>query len=236
MPTGRTLYLFLDESGNFDFSKKGSKYFIVTALATFDPVGGREALVDLRYRLLSEGMDLEYFHASEDAQRVRDEVFSMLQNAADTFEVHSVIAQKNKAHSSLYKEAYIKKERLVERVTGLRLYQQLCQTLLSYVFNGKEESIENIVIVLSSLIEGEKGKVILKTLKQYLKDHFPGIPFEIFSHRSCADLNCQLADYCCWAISVKWERQEMRPYEVIQSRIRNEFPIFRGGRTEYYQY
>lgn len=231
-----TLYLFLDESGNFDFSPKGTRYYVVTGLATFDPVTGRDTLLRLRYELLAKGADLEYFHASEDAQHVRDQVFSMLASAGDTFEVHSVVAQKNKAHSSLYKESYVKKGKLVERVTGLRLYHQLCQTLLTYVFNGKNDAIENIVIVLSSLMEGEKGRAIQKTLRQFLKEHFPETPFEIYSHRSCADLNCQLADYCCWAISVKWERSEERPYAVIKDRIQNEFLIFRNGTTTYYDY
>lgn len=38
----KTLYLFIDESGNFDFSPKGTKYFVLTALATFDPLMKRE--------------------------------------------------------------------------------------------------------------------------------------------------------------------------------------------------
>jgi hypothetical protein len=232
----KTLYLFLDESGNFDFSAKGSKYFIVTALATYDPVIDRELLLRLRYELLQQGEDQEYFHASEDKQSVRDAVFQILAGIEDHYEVHSVIAQKNKAHPSLYKEVYKKKGKIIERVTGIPLYQQLCQTLLTYVFTGKGRDIENIVVVLASLTEGDKGRVILRTLKQFLKAEYPGIPFEIFSHRSCADLNCQLADYCCWAIFVKWERVELRPYEIIKKRIQNEFPLFRNGRNEHYKY
>jgi hypothetical protein len=112
----------------------------------------------------------------------------------------------------------------------------VCQTLLTYVFRGKEEAIENIVVVLASLASGDKKKTILKTLKHYLKTSFEGVPFEIYSHASRADLNCQLADYCCWAISAKWERAEMRPYTVIEDRIKNEFPLFRNGRKEYYSY
>jgi hypothetical protein len=232
----KTLYLFIDESGNFDFSPKGSKYFIVTALATYDPVIDRELLLRLRYELLQQGTDQEYFHASEDKQSVRDAVFEILAGIEDHYEVHSVIAQKNKAHPSLYKEIYKKRGKIIQRVTGIPLYQQLCQTLLTYVFTGKGKNIENIVVVLASLTEGEKGKVILRTLKQFLKAEYPGIPFEIFSHRSCADLNCQLADYCCWAISVKWERAELRPYEEIKKRIQNEFPLFRNGKNVHYKY
>ena len=233
---GKTLYLFIDESGNFDFSPKGSKYFIATALVTFEPVIGREVLIKLRYDLLAQGEDQEYFHASEDRQVVRDEVFKMLSSVAPSFEVHSVVAQKNKTSPILYRETYQKGSKTIERVTGIGLYHQVCQTLLTYVFNGKKQDIDNIVVVLASLASGDKKKTILKTLKHYLKENFEGVPFEIYSHASCADLNCQLADYCCWAISAKWERGETRPYSVIEDRIKNEFPLFKNGRTEFYKH
>jgi hypothetical protein len=232
----KTLYLFIDESGNFDFSAKGSKYFIATALATFDPVIGRENLVKLRYELLAQGNDQEFFHASEDRQIVRDEVFKILNTSVGSYEVHSVIAQKNKADPSLYKEIYQKDGKTISRVTGIGLYQQVCQTLLKYVFTGKANNIDTIVVVLASLAGGDKKKTILKTLKHFLKTNFPGIPFEIYSHASCADLNCQLADYCCWAISAKWERSELRSYVLIKPQIKNEFELFRKGKTEHYKY
>ena len=44
----RTLYLFVDESGNFDFSSKGTKYFVLSSLCTFLPVPERERIIDLR--------------------------------------------------------------------------------------------------------------------------------------------------------------------------------------------
>ena len=33
----KTLYVFIDESGNFDFSPSGTKYFILTTLTTIVP-------------------------------------------------------------------------------------------------------------------------------------------------------------------------------------------------------
>lgn len=232
----RTLYLFIDESGNFDFSPKGTKFFTLTALATFDPNIYRDKLINLRYDLLSMGTDQEYFHASEDQQRVRDKVFEVLVSINDTIEIHSIIAQKNRVHSSLYKESYRKGSTLITRATGIRLYQKMCQTLLKYIFNGKGSHVDNIVVVLGSLFVGEKKKTLLQTLKQYLKENFPGIPFEIYSHPACTDLNCQLADYCCWAIYTKWERGERRSYEIIKPTIKSEFNIFQHGTTEYYPY
>lgn len=233
-PKARTLYLFLDESGNFDFSPKGTKYFILTALATFDPLSKREDLIKLRYQLLTDGVDQEYFHATEDLQRTRDQVYEIISGIGQMTEIHSVIAQKNKTHPSLYKETYLKGPRVITRVTGSGLYQKMCETLLKYVFKGKSNQVNKIVVVIGSLFVGERRKATVRTLKQFLKTNFPDVPFEMYSHAACADLNCQLADYCCWAIAVLRERGEKRPYAIVQPMIKSEFEIFNLGTTEFY--
>ncbi len=232
----KTLYVFIDESGNFDFTPKGSKHFILTGFTTFDPVVQREQLVKMRYQLLREGYDHEYFHASEDKQHVRDEVFRFLGSLGNSFEVHTVWAQKNKAHSSLYKESYLKKDKIITRVTGMGLYQKLCECLLQYLFRGRSGQVDRIVIVIGSLFTGDKKKIFMRTLKHYLKTNFTGVAFDIYSHPVCSDLNCQLADYCCWAISAKLERDERRPLSVIRPNLKSAFDYFKTGTTEYYEY
>jgi hypothetical protein len=126
--------------------------------------------------------------------------------------------------------------RIIDRITGTGLYRKVCECLLQYVFKGKGAEVKNIVVVLGSLFVGDKKKTVLQTLKHSLKERFPGVPFEIYSHQTCADLNCQLADYCCWAIAVKTERGEGRPYEVIKSQVKSVFDIFKNGDREYYKY
>lgn len=44
----RVLYVFLDESGNLDFSNNGSEYFINTALSIERPFKGFDEMVELR--------------------------------------------------------------------------------------------------------------------------------------------------------------------------------------------
>ena len=130
----------------------------------------------------------------------------------------------------------MKKGRLIQRSTGIELYRKLAECLLQYIFKGKEGTASKIIVVLGSLYVGDKKRVILQTLKHFLKTNFSGIPFEIYSHQTCADLNCQLADYCCWAIAVRAERGEERPYEVIKTQVKSIFDIFKNGDREYYKY
>lgn len=50
-----TPYVFLDESGNFDFGEKGSTYFIVTAVTMRRPIEIDSALSAYRYECLDSG-------------------------------------------------------------------------------------------------------------------------------------------------------------------------------------
>jgi hypothetical protein len=74
----KSLFIFLDESGNLDFSTKGSKHFVLTAVTALNPLESSSKIQDLKYRLLIEGSDIQHFHASEDRQIVRNEVFRVI--------------------------------------------------------------------------------------------------------------------------------------------------------------
>ena len=72
------LYAFIDESGNYDFSPKGTKHWVVTSLLTKSIDQGVLDLYHLKHQLIDLGTDLEKFHASEDRQAVRDMVFPII--------------------------------------------------------------------------------------------------------------------------------------------------------------
>lgn len=240
----KTLYVFIDEAGNFDFSKKGTNHFVLTALCTFDPYSERSNFIKCRYDLMRDyNLDEEFFHASTDRQFVRDKVFSIIKSLPNIFEIHSVIAQKNKTHPSLYKKNNVRSD-INGNIINIRqekidhnFYQLICKNLLQYVFNNPDfECAEKIIVVLGAIFTKDKNSMILKILKEYLKKRCPNKYFRIYFHRVNSDINCQIADYCGWAVYVKYERNglEIRPYEEIRDRIKSEFDIFRNGNTIYY--
>ncbi len=53
--SNKFLYIFFDESGNFDFSDKGTKYFLLTSITKERPFEAFKALHNLRYDLAEEG-------------------------------------------------------------------------------------------------------------------------------------------------------------------------------------
>jgi hypothetical protein len=100
-------YVFADEAGNFDFSRNSgaSRYFVLTTIALSDcDVGNR--LLDLRRTIGWKGMHLgAVFHASEDPQAVRDEVFDLL--VAADFRIDATILEKSKAQPHIRTECSV---------------------------------------------------------------------------------------------------------------------------------
>lgn len=201
------LFIFVDESGNFDFSPKGTKYFVLSAVSTLNPLN-KEKLDEIKYEFLKRGLDIEYFHASEDKQIVRDEVFRFIKKLQD-IEIDSVIVQKNKANPSLYLDQ--KGKKITHK--GDRIYEIALRALLRYIFKRyrSKKDAEEVIVILSSIFTKNKRELISSVVKKSLKKDFPK-PFHIYFHDSKSDKNSQVSDYCSWAIYVKWERRELRPY------------------------
>jgi hypothetical protein len=225
----KTLYLFIDESGNFDFSPNGTKFFVLTVLSTMNPYEVGSPLLKLRYDLLpnySCGPKMEeqgYFHASEDAQVVRNNVFSIISKLNHPLRIDSVIAQKNKASPVFHKDQ-------------LQFYRTIGETSLKYAFTRAEwHGYDHVVIVFSSLFDKKKRGILKQAFKSLIKQHAKAT-FALYFHDSKFDLCTQAADYFSWAIYRKWERNDTRSYTLVQHHIKSEFPIFDKGGKEFYAY
>lgn len=241
----KTLFLFIDESGNFDFTPKGTKYFVLTCISTTEPVNRRDEFLSLKYELLGEDIEQEYFHATEDKQKVRDAVFSLIERLKD-FEVHSVVAQKNKTNWSLYEKIDTKKNesgrglKFTKKQVEENFYKQLGETLTCWVFKRYRDTknireIDKVIIIFDTLFNKTKQELVKKHLKVYFKQKFDKVPY-IYFYQGKSDINCQISDYCGWAVFIKWERDEKRPYEIIKNKLNSEFDIFRTGEITYYDY
>jgi hypothetical protein len=102
-------YVFADEAGNFDFSRRrgASRYFILCTVASRHCEVG-DVLLALRRDLGWRGLHLDrVFHATEDPQAVRDEVFALL--AKMDCWVDATVLEKSKARAHLRDEAQLYK-------------------------------------------------------------------------------------------------------------------------------
>jgi len=219
----KTLYLFIDEAGNFDFSPGGTRYFILTCLIEERPFPSYDSLRTLRYDLLEDGTNIEYFHCAEDRQAVRNQVFSIIQSNLDHVDLCSMIVQKNRANPSLREES--------------RFYTKTFRMLMKWVIekhvHGK--NYERVILFTDIMPVAKKRKAMEKGVKMELAAILrEGVEYRIYHHQSKSNLNLQVVDYCNWAIYRKWAKGDERSYDVIRRSIDAEWDVFRDGETEYY--
>jgi len=219
------LNIFIDESGNFDFSPNGTKYFILTAVSTTDCPALLSGCLRLRHRIAAGGLDLEEFHATEDRQVVRDQMFGLLEEhvAHRCFTIDAIIARKNRANPSIRDETVF--------------YPRLLKILLRWIFCHRTDDEVDRINVWAARIGTKKKRVSFeKAVKSYLANELEAgvIPYDVFMHSSVSHPMLQVADYCCWSINRKWKDGDLRPYSKLQSAVLTEFDVFLSGKKEYY--
>jgi hypothetical protein len=216
------LYIFLDEGGNLDFSPSGSLYFTMTSVAVRRPFPWEYKLAELRFDLIEYGLDIEYFHATEDRQPVRDRVFAAIQPAIRQIRADSIIVEKPKTGPSLQAPA--------------AFYPRVLGYLLSYVVNGYDLSTASkIIVITDELPVQQKRETVKKAIKKVLSDKLPaGTSYRIFHHSSKSCSGLQVADYINWAIYRKWDRGDGRSLSLVAPCVRSQFDIFRHGEIRWY--
>ncbi len=214
------LYVFVDESGNLDFSSKGTNYFVLSAITATIPLESSNQLQKLKYDLLAEhsgGSEFQCFHASEDRQTVRDEVFARIATM-DSIKINYIIAEKRRTHPTFHNEAF---------------YGLLGTALAKYLLLKHQSApYEKVIIIFDQLLTKKQQGNFLKKIKPELKKI--GKPYAIYFHRTMSDFNGQIADYCAWAKFVSLERGELRPLGALKDITKNTFDIFNKGTTYYY--
>ena len=223
VPPRNILYVFLDEAGNFDFSRKGTHFFVLSGLSMIRPFPFLPRLSDLKYNLWEEQVQIEYFHASEDNQRTRDAVLNILGSHIEQFRLDSVIVEKPKTNPTL------------QHNTGI-FYKKVLDILLCYILEVHKKRFDEAIIVTDKIPVEKKRKEIEKAIKLTLADwsRAHGNRYEVLHFASKSDMNLQVVDYLNWAVFKKWERNDVRSYDLIKDCVKSEFEVFKNGKNLYY--
>jgi len=217
LPRSRLL-VFADESGNFDFSPKGTRFFVLATVTT-DGAGLERELLDLRRELAWDGHDfVGGFHASEESNAVRSRVFEVL--VKHDFRVDATILEKRKAAPRIRDHAYFYK---------LAWYAHMKH--LAPVLGGSERELHVVAATLGS--RGGRTK-LREAVASVVAQTANGGEHRVSAWSCDSDPMLQVADYCCWAVYRKWEREDNSWYGAIASKLGSEYDWFRGGRTLYY--
>ncbi len=211
-------FIFLDESGNYDFSPKGTSHLVYTAISSGQVRAGIEEIHALKHWLIACGQELEYFHATEDFQIVRDEVSKVI--CALPIRVDTIVVEKRKAGPSI---------RPIER-----LYPKMFEILLRYLLKGLPRQPDRIQIFCDTPDNKKSKRAVEKGIKLALAPLASSVAYSVLLHASKSHPYLQVADYCGWAIYRKWEGQDYRSYKLIMHMVKNEFDVFQRGIQRWY--
>ena len=216
-PKPRFLYLFLDEAGNLDFSKDGTRYFVLSGVLKERPFHAYKELTELKYDLVERGLGLEYFHAAEDNQATRNQVFDIIEkNLADVV-VDAIIVEKQKVDALLRAE-----EQFYPKVLGTLLREILRQHPMA--------EIREMIVFTDNVPVSRKRAAVEKGVKLTLAAMLPAtVRYRVLHHASKSNMDLQIADYCTWAIYRKWNGNDARSFGRIQTAVRHEWDVLKTG-------
>ena len=221
-----TLYIFLDEGGTFDFSSTGTKYYIFTSVCMVRPFNIMHILGKYKFDLLESefNLDQEFFHCAQDNSHVRRRVFGIIkENLSSIKSIDIIITEKRKTGPALQPS-----HKFYPKVLGYLLRYLLTYTDLT--------SYKQVIVITDRVPTAKKGQSILKAIKPVLKEMLPsGVPYRILHHESKSNVGLQIADYCNWAVTRKYEFEDTTDYyQDLKPKIKSEFDIFKNGTTYYY--
>jgi len=215
------LYLFSDEAGCFTFAKGPhiSKHFIICTLTT-SGLGLAEALVRLRHVLLREGLPVgDYFHATTDAQAVRDRVYAeMLKH---DFKFQATICEKSKAQPQV-------------RASKARFYQYPWYYHFKHGIAPHLGKGTSLVVTAASIGTKKERLTYTNALKDVVNQSAPDIPWVVDFRPSMADNLLQAADYCAWAVQRLWEKDDGKSFDPLKDRCTYHYELWKHGTKHYY--
>ncbi len=213
----RFLYIFLDEAGNLDFSPNGSRFFVLGSITKERPFNAYKELTELKYDLVEQGTALEYFHASENAQVVRNQVFDIIQQNLNGVWIDGIIVEKQKVEARLRPE-----EHFYPRVLATLLREILGQYTLA--------EFKEVIVFTDSLPVQRKRGAVEKGVKLTLAAMLPAnVRYRVLHHASKSNMDLQIADYCTWSIYRKWTTRDARSFERVRAAVRREWDVLAAG-------
>lgn len=229
-----TIYIFVDEAGDMDFSKNGTKHYMFSFLVKKRPFKLHEYISNYRYTLLENNLskfsnfkvDIEAFHASYDNKYVRDELFNIIETfEKEAVKVYSYILEKPKV------EPLKRKDKDSFYIENLKYS---IQRLLD-----KFDIDTNFIIITDRLPLKQNKKKQIKALKEGIKNYISNkkldIRYDIFHHCSASSVNLQIIDYISWAIFRKYERNDIKYYDKIKKYILDEELMTKERKINHYE-
>lgn len=215
----KTLFVFMDESGDMQFKPKGTQHFLVTAVCTPKPAESAAQMQQLKYELMAaRSEDLE-FHATNNSAGTRKRVIETISKVPD-LRVHTLWIDKRFTHP--------------QRQSNTALFGLFARSMGRWIDTVYRNSdYESVVLVFDSVLTGKERGAFKKTLKPELQDL--NFSYKILFHPVKQDLNGQIADYFSWSCFRKLEHDDSKYFDQLSATAHwSQFDLFRNGATRYW--
>lgn len=222
-----TLHIHVDESGEFNFSATGCRYYIFTAAWTYDPLPLASALSSLRHNIIKagHGSHLSAFHACEDPNPRRDLVINTLLRHTN-WDFASIVVDKPCVNPAIREPK--------------KFYPKFLAMVLRFIFRGRIRQGTDKVLIYADTLPFQNKKqtteIEIAIKSSCRNDLPPTIAFEVCNHRRESNYWLQIADYCSWSVCRKWEHGHTASYDQLKMRLASPeiAPMSRGDGTRYY--
>lgn len=177
-------------------------------------------MLDLRRSMLLRSVEIgDKFHATEDAQAVRNEVYGLIQRF--DFDIDATILEKSKAQPQA-------------RSTEARFYKYAWYYHAKRLIPARFCSNDNVLVTAAALGTNNKRAAFKSAFNDVMQQTGRGLNLCTAFAPSANDPCLQVADYCAWAIQRKWELNYTRSYGLIGNKVRSEFDLWQNGTHQYY--
>lgn len=202
-----------DESGNLDFDPKtGSTYFVVSTMTVTDPTLS-SALLELRRELDRQGYELpDGFHATEDRQAVRDQVFALLCQFSK-IRVDCTYYTKVNAYPRIQQDPDY-------------FYQLAWFCHLRYVLPRILPRDGELFVGIAALATRRKRRLHAEALRRVVRQCAGKLRAHCAHWSACSHPCLQAADYFTWAVSRWLERNDDRSLRLVRQQIRSLYQFF----------
>ena len=207
-------YLYLDESGDlgFDFvNKKPSKFFTVTILALSTHDANRKLIKSVKKTLARK----------LNPKSKRKRIVGELKGTGTTLEIKEYLHKQAKNIKFGIYSITLNKKRVYEQLTKNkeRVYNFIARKVLDKIPFEKADHIR-----IELILDKCKGKPEIEEFNKYIKSQLgariePNTPLDIYHRRSHDDYGLQACDMFCWGIFQKYERKNLKWYEIFEKKV-----------------
>lgn len=208
------VYIFLDESGDLGFEKKGSsRWFIFTIALTSHHRRIEKVMKSIRKKLRKKHQHLTELHAYHADEATRRLVLESLANIED-LKILSIVLNKKKVYIDLQNQKNY-------------LYNYTANILLDRLYTKAIVTLSDSLIIC--IDRKDTNKRIRQNFEAYLETSLKrkrAGKISVVLRGSHEDKCLQAVDFISWAIFRKYEWNDSSYYELIKNKIIEENMLF----------